>query len=60
MITESSTSRRIEYEFLNNFIPKLGDDYLEDIVKIRLFNEQFSAGKVDYDVDTLATIAQYD
>lgn len=60
MITESSTSKRIEYEFLNNFIPKLGDDYLEDVVKIRLFNEQFSAGKVDYDVDTLATIAQYD
>lgn len=60
MITESASSRRAEYEFLNNFIPKLGEDYLEDVVKIKLFNEQYSAGKVDYDVDTLATAAQYD
>lgn len=60
MLTESATSRRSEYEFLNNFIPKLGNEYLEDIVKIKLFNEQYSAGKVDYDVDTLATAAQYD
>ena len=60
MATESSTSKRIEYAFLNGFISKLGDDYLEDVVKIRLFNEQFPIGKVDYDVDTLATITQYD
>lgn len=60
MMTESATSKRSEYEFLNNFIPKLGNDYLEDIVKIKLFNEQYSAGKVDYDIDTLATAAQYD
>lgn len=59
MFTESTSSVRQEYLFLNDFVPKLGEEYLDSVVKIKLFNQQFSAGKVDYEMDTLQTAAQY-
>lgn len=59
MFTESATSIRKEYLFLNEFVPKIGENYLDPIVKIKLFNEQFQAGKVDYDMDTLQTASRY-
>ena len=34
-------------------------DLTQEIIKIKLFNDQFVASKVDYDLDTLQTASQY-
>ncbi|KAG0672401.1 hypothetical protein C6P45_003085 [Maudiozyma exigua] len=57
--SQASSSMREDYSFLKDFKPQLGDDYLEDCVKIKLFNEQFSAGRVDFDFDTLTSSCEY-
>ena len=57
--SQASSSLREDYSFLKDFKPQLGDDYLEDCVKIKLFNEQFSAGRVDFDFDTLTSACEY-
>lgn len=59
MRTQAASSVRSEYSFLKNFKPRAGADLFEQIVKIRVFNEQFVAGKVDFDLDTLSTASQY-
>ncbi|CAI4046953.1 Vid22p SKDI_12G4000 [Saccharomyces kudriavzevii IFO 1802] len=59
MQCQSSSSIREEYSFLNNFAPKTHPDLTQEIIKIKLFNDQFVASKVDYDLDTLQTASQY-
>ncbi|CCD27097.1 Vid22p NDAI_0J02050 [Naumovozyma dairenensis CBS 421] len=59
MRTQAASSIRSEYSFLKNFEPKAGEDLYEQIVKIKLFNDQFVAGKVDFEMDTLSTASQY-
>lgn len=59
MRTQVSSSVQTEYAFLKNFVPKLGEDFYEDVVKIKLFNSQFSAAKVDFEIDTLPSACQY-
>ncbi|CAI6819788.1 AAB_G0038480.mRNA.1.CDS.1 [Saccharomyces cerevisiae] len=59
MQCQSSSSIRGEYSFLNDFIPRVHPDLTQEIIKIKLFNDQFVASKVDYDLDTLQTASQY-
>ncbi|QHS75076.1 Vid22p [Saccharomyces paradoxus] len=59
MQCQSSSSIREEYSFLNDFIPRVHPDLTQEIIKIKLFNDQFVASKVDYDLDTLQTASQY-
>ncbi|CAI1602336.1 hypothetical protein SEUBUCD650_0L04140 [Saccharomyces eubayanus] len=59
MQCQSSSSIREEYSFLNDFVPRVHPDLTQEIIKIKLFNDQFVASKVDYDLDTLQTASQY-
>ncbi|EJS42601.1 vid22p [Saccharomyces arboricola H-6] len=59
MQCQSSSSIREEYSFLNDFVPRVHPNLTQEIIKIKLFNDQFVASKVDYDLDTLQTASQY-
>ena len=56
---QASSAIRPEYGFLKDFVPELGEDYLEDVVRLKLFSEQFVAGKVDFEMDTLPSACSY-
>ncbi|CCK69023.1 uncharacterized protein KNAG_0B05930 [Huiozyma naganishii CBS 8797] len=59
MRTYAVSSALAPYAYLSDFVPELGDQFLEPMVKIKLFNEQYVVGKVDFEMDTLSTAAQY-
>ena len=56
---QAASAIRLEYGFLRGYVPALGEDRLEDAVRIKLFSEQFVAGKVDFDIDTLPSACTY-
>ncbi|CAB4257276.1 similar to Saccharomyces cerevisiae YGR071C Putative protein of unknown function [Maudiozyma barnettii] len=57
--TQAASSIRQDYSFLKDFKSQLGEEYFEDVIKIKLFNEQFYVGKVDFDIDTLPSACEY-
>ncbi|SMN22663.1 similar to Saccharomyces cerevisiae YGR071C Putative protein of unknown function [Maudiozyma saulgeensis] len=57
--TQASSSIRQNYSFLKDFKSQLGEEFFEDVIKIKLFNDQFSVGKIDFDMDTLPSACEY-
>lgn len=57
--TETVSSIRSEYLYLNNFISELDDELLEPCVKIKILNEQVNINRDDLSSITLDQLCKY-
>ena len=57
--SESASSIHSLQAFLRNYKSQVDTDILEDVIRVKVFDEQFSSGRVEFDKDTLPTACQF-